>query len=77
MLQIWRRIPPKVVVEGVDGSSLLSLFQLHEIGVRYIQGYIVRSATPEPRNLEEELIAALRSSLSGQSFRRKATGATN
>jgi EAL domain-containing protein (putative c-di-GMP-specific phosphodiesterase class I) len=45
---------PKIVIEGVDQTSPFSLAQLHKLGVRYIQGYIVGLPTSEPIRLTKE-----------------------
>lgn len=61
-----RMAPPKIVVEGVDQSSLLSLEALYKIGVRYVQGHLIGMAAPDLYMLDEELKENLRSLILGR-----------
>jgi len=46
--------PSHVIVEGVDETIPMSLARLREIGVSYIQGYIVGKPSPEIYRLSQE-----------------------
>jgi EAL domain-containing protein (putative c-di-GMP-specific phosphodiesterase class I) len=52
--------PPDVIIEGFDEESPVSLKHLKEIGVNYIQGYIVSRAQPKIYRLSEEKSKELR-----------------
>jgi EAL domain-containing protein (putative c-di-GMP-specific phosphodiesterase class I) len=47
---------PKVVFEGVDINSPVSLGELYKFGIRYVQGHIIGKATPDLNRLPEEKI---------------------
>ncbi|QDU66501.1 EAL domain-containing protein [Engelhardtia mirabilis] len=51
--------PARVIVEGVDGESLLGIEDLYALGVRYIQGYVVRRAAATLGRLDREVAEAL------------------
>lgn len=55
--------PSSVIVEGVDETVPISLHQLKEIGVSYIQGYIVGMPSPEIYRLSQEKADFLRNLL--------------
>jgi EAL domain-containing protein (putative c-di-GMP-specific phosphodiesterase class I) len=55
--------PPDVIIEGFDEESPVSLGHLKEIGVNYIQGYIVSRAQPQIYRLPEEKSEKLRNLL--------------
>jgi EAL domain-containing protein (putative c-di-GMP-specific phosphodiesterase class I) len=46
--------PSIVIVEGVDETTPISLSRLKEIGVSYIQGYIIGKPSPEIYRLSQE-----------------------
>jgi EAL domain-containing protein (putative c-di-GMP-specific phosphodiesterase class I) len=52
--------PPNVILEGVDSESPVTLGHLKDIGVNYIQGYVVNRAQPQIYRLPEEKIEELR-----------------
>jgi EAL domain-containing protein (putative c-di-GMP-specific phosphodiesterase class I) len=52
--------PPNVIIEGFDEESPVSLKHLKDIGVNYIQGYIVNRAQPQIYRLPEEKSEQLR-----------------
>jgi len=52
--------PANIILEGIDKDSPVSLSHLKEIGVNYIQGYIVNKAQPQIYRLSEEKIEELR-----------------
>jgi EAL domain-containing protein (putative c-di-GMP-specific phosphodiesterase class I) len=52
--------PPSVILEGFDEESPVTLGHLRNIGVNYIQGYIVNKAQPQIYRLSEEKIEELR-----------------
>ena len=58
--------PPNVIVEGVDEHTPISLYQLKEIGVTYIQGHIVGKPEPEVYRLSQEKYEELRKMISGE-----------
>ncbi|MCU0566330.1 MAG: EAL domain-containing protein [Oculatellaceae cyanobacterium Prado106] len=45
---------PKVVVEGFDQDSPISLGQLYRLGIRYVQGHIIGRASPDLSRLSKE-----------------------
>jgi EAL domain-containing protein (putative c-di-GMP-specific phosphodiesterase class I) len=45
---------PKVVVEGFDNSSPITLGMLYRLGIRYVQGHIIGKASPELHRLGKE-----------------------
>jgi EAL domain-containing protein (putative c-di-GMP-specific phosphodiesterase class I) len=54
----------KVVVEGYEEGALeLSLYDLYEIGIRYIQGYIVGNVGPDLYRLDKSVESKLRNLL--------------
>ena len=55
--------PPNVILEGFDEESPVSLGHLKDIGVNYIQGYVVNRAQPQIYRLPEEKIEELRERL--------------
>jgi EAL domain-containing protein (putative c-di-GMP-specific phosphodiesterase class I) len=46
---------PKVIVEGFDTDSLLTMEQLYKIGIRYLQGYQVGRASNRLNRLDKEV----------------------
>lgn len=55
LLRKKRLEPPTVIVEGFDKTSHISLHRLYNLGVRYVQGYMIGIAGPELRRLEPEI----------------------
>ncbi len=47
--------PTRVVVEGFDGSSLVSLEALYDLGIRHIQGFLVGRGGPDITGLDPGL----------------------
>lgn len=45
---------PKVVVEGFDNSSPMTLGQLYRLGIRYVQGHVIGKASPELSRLGKD-----------------------
>jgi EAL domain-containing protein (putative c-di-GMP-specific phosphodiesterase class I) len=45
---------PKVVVEGFDDESPVTLRQLHQSGIRYVQGHLIGKATPQLYRLDKD-----------------------
>jgi EAL domain-containing protein (putative c-di-GMP-specific phosphodiesterase class I) len=43
-----------VIVEGFDGSSSISLYDLHRLGIVFVQGHLIRRASPTVAELGEE-----------------------
>ncbi|MEO1388338.1 MAG: EAL domain-containing protein [Cyanobacteria bacterium J06634_6] len=52
--------PPNVILEGFDQYAPVALGHLQDIGVNYIQGYIVNEAKPKVYRLSEEKRAELK-----------------
>lgn len=52
--------PPNVILEGYDSESPVALGHLQDIGVNYIQGYVVNKAQPQIYRLSEEKTEELR-----------------
>lgn len=46
--------PAKVIVEGIDENTPISLRSLREVGVSYIQGYLVGKPQPEVYRLSQD-----------------------
>lgn len=46
--------PVKIVMEGFDGASEITLSQLYGLGIEYVQGYLIRRGSPTVRNLDQE-----------------------
>ena len=57
--------PIRIIVEGFDGDSRLTLKQLYELGVRYIQGHMIRKANLSVAGLSKEETEYIISELSG------------
>jgi EAL domain-containing protein (putative c-di-GMP-specific phosphodiesterase class I) len=57
--------PIKIVVEGFDGDSNISLANLYNLGVEYVQGHLVRRASPTVSDLDQEIKDHLLRLLSG------------
>lgn len=58
--------PRAVVVEGVDSESPISLHDLHQIGINYVQGYITGSpARPSLDPLSDEVRREVSSKVRG------------
>ncbi|MBP0019075.1 MAG: EAL domain-containing protein [Cyanobacteria bacterium SBLK] len=55
--------PAKVIVEGLDKESPISLKKLNELKIRYVQGYVIGKAKPEIYYFDEEKIAELRNQI--------------
>jgi EAL domain-containing protein (putative c-di-GMP-specific phosphodiesterase class I) len=51
---------PKVVVEGFDNSSPMTLGMLYGLGIRYVQGHIIGKASPQLHRLGKERSRYLR-----------------
>lgn len=51
---------PKIIVEGIDQESPLSLGQLYQMGVSYVQGHIVSLSSEEPFRLTNDMRDQLR-----------------
>ena len=49
-----RTHPTKVVIEGFDSESRISLADLYKLGVDYVQGYIVGKASSSHNFLDED-----------------------
>jgi EAL domain-containing protein (putative c-di-GMP-specific phosphodiesterase class I) len=49
-----RLSPSKVVIEGFDGDSDLSLAHLYSLGVRYVQGFTIGKAGPQLYRIKKE-----------------------
>jgi EAL domain-containing protein (putative c-di-GMP-specific phosphodiesterase class I) len=45
--------PPKIIVEGFDGRSALTLAQLYKIGVRRVQGHLIGKASRDLLRLDQ------------------------
>ncbi|MCJ8278967.1 MAG: EAL domain-containing protein, partial [Rivularia sp. ALOHA_DT_140] len=58
--------PPNVIIEGVDEETPISLYRLKELGVTYIQGYIVGKPKPEVYRLSQEKNEELMKMISGE-----------
>ena len=55
----------KIVVEGLDEHSPITLHQLHKLGVAYVQGYIIGKAEPKIYRLTSEKRKFLIKSIQG------------
>jgi EAL domain-containing protein (putative c-di-GMP-specific phosphodiesterase class I) len=51
---------PKVVIEGFDSKSSVTLAQLYQLGIRYVQGYIIGKAGSELIRLDAQQIEYLK-----------------
>ncbi|MEO1431717.1 MAG: EAL domain-containing protein [Cyanobacteria bacterium J06633_8] len=58
--------PPNVIVEGVDEETPISLYQLKNMGVNYIQGHIIGKPEPEVYRLSQEKYMELKKMISGE-----------
>lgn len=56
---------PRVMIEGFDSASRLTLKDLYDLGVRYVQGYVVGRAGPRLYTLEAELQQYLEGLITG------------
>jgi len=54
---------PKVVMEGFDSTSPITLRQLYLMGIRYVQGYIISEAGSKLSRLEQNQLNNLRNLL--------------
>jgi EAL domain-containing protein (putative c-di-GMP-specific phosphodiesterase class I) len=50
---------PKIILEGVDNLSPITLHRLYKLGVRHVQGHIVDHAGPDLNRLSKEQYARL------------------
>jgi EAL domain-containing protein (putative c-di-GMP-specific phosphodiesterase class I) len=57
---------PKVMVEGFEGLGHVNLRKLYDLGVRYIQGYLIGKAGPNLYRLEKETAQYLENLLNKQ-----------
>jgi EAL domain-containing protein (putative c-di-GMP-specific phosphodiesterase class I) len=57
--------PPDIIVEGVDETTPISLYGLRQIGVNYIQGYIVGEPSSDIYRLSPEKTEYLRNLILG------------
>ncbi|ARV63027.1 diguanylate phosphodiesterase [Nostocales cyanobacterium HT-58-2] len=60
--------PANVIVEGLDETSPVTLHYLKNLGISYVQGYIVGKAEPEVYRLSPEKREFLRRQLFGESI---------
>ena len=44
-----------VIVEGVDGFTSISLFELNKLGIGFVQGHLIRRARPDVNDLSDEI----------------------
>ncbi|MBV6621445.1 MAG: EAL domain-containing protein [Rivularia sp. (in: Bacteria)] len=58
--------PPNVIVEGVDEETPISLYQLKEMGVTYVQGHIIGKPEPEVYRLSQQKYEELRKMILGE-----------
>lgn len=56
----------EVIVEGVDEDSPVNLHDLKELGINYVQGYVIGKAEPEIYRLTPENYQFLRKSIYGE-----------
>lgn len=56
--------PIRVVLEGFDGESNITLGTLYNLGINYIQGHLIRRASRTVRNLDQDKHAFLLKQLS-------------
>jgi|WetSurMetagenome_2_1015567.scaffolds.fasta_scaffold27770_3 EAL domain-containing protein (putative c-di-GMP-specific phosphodiesterase class I) len=55
IVQSSHKHPIKVVMEGFDGGSEISLSELHnDLKILYVQGHLIRKASPTVADLDEE-----------------------
>jgi len=45
--------PYKIIVEGFDGESRISISSLFDLGIRYVQGHMIRRASPSVSDLNQ------------------------
>ncbi|MCG6136805.1 MAG: caspase family protein [Nostoc sp. LLA-1] len=57
----------KIIVEGLDEYSPINLYQLQQLGVAYVQGYIIGKAGPNIYRLPPEKYESLRKLIQGDS----------
>ncbi len=57
--------PPDIIVEGVDEKTPISLHRLRQIGVNYIQGYIVGEPSSDIYRLSQEKAEELKKLILG------------
>ena len=50
---------PRVIIEGFDSAAQTTLEELYNLGIRYVQGYIVGRAGPKLYRLDKEVIQYL------------------
>ncbi len=61
--------PSNVIIEGVDETTPISLYQLKQLGVHYIQGHIVGKPSPEIYRLTQQQHETLRSLILGEAVK--------
>src|SRR6185436_14368457 len=49
----------RVVIEGIEENSRISLKRLHELGVRRVQGYLIGKPGPDVYHLDEHVLKYL------------------
>ena len=59
--------PPNVIVEGVDETTPIDLYNLKQLGVTYVQGHIVGKPQPEVYRLSQEKYQELKKIILGES----------
>jgi EAL domain-containing protein (putative c-di-GMP-specific phosphodiesterase class I) len=57
---------PKVVVEGFDDGCPMTLGQLYQVGIRYVQGHIIGKASPDVQRLGKDRTTYLRQLIQGE-----------
>ena len=58
--------PPNVIVEGVDETTPIDLYNLKQLGVTYVQGHIVGKPQPEVYRLSQEKTEELKKMILGE-----------
>lgn len=48
-----------VIVEGIDGATSISIYELYRLGICYVQGHLIRRASPNLHDLNQETIDLL------------------
>jgi EAL domain-containing protein (putative c-di-GMP-specific phosphodiesterase class I) len=54
----------EIVIEGYDGCSQISLRQLYDLGIRHVQGHMIRVAMQSVSDLNEQEIEFIEGELS-------------
>jgi hypothetical protein len=63
-VQSSHKHPVKVVIEGFDGESRISLSEIfNDLHIKYVQGHMIRKASPFLSDLDEDIKKYIRDKL--------------